>query len=272
MINIIKSKRIHITLLFSLFLTCFQFVFAQEHLQTIQEIRERGQLKVAALNTPVYPFTISRSGEWTGFDIQLASKIAKAIGVKLIWDASYHNESELVDALKAGKADIAMSRIKRDLENARQVAYTKPYVTVKHVLMTNRMKVISFHPKDETIKSLEQLPLNVGTIDHVGYTLMATRRFPNATMTSYPNIASLTKALREGKIDAAFCDEVEARFVFIEHPELGITLGYFLLPELKSGIVAMVDWPKKHWISWLNLLLEPTANSTQVDGLFLTTY
>ncbi|MFZ6773572.1 substrate-binding periplasmic protein [Undibacterium sp. SXout7W] len=259
-------------LLLSIMLICFQSVFAQDNLQTIKEIRDRGQLRVAALNAPVYPFTFLKSGEWAGFDVQLASKIAKGMGVKLIWDASYRSESELVAALKEDKADIAMSRIKRDLGTARQVAYTKPYVTVKYVLLTNRMRVIAFHPKDETMKSLSQLSMNIGTIDHAGYISMATRRFPAAKITMYPNVSSLIKALQEGKVDAAFCDEVEARFVFIEHPEYGVIFGYFSLPELKSGVVAMVDWPKKHWVAWLNILLEPTANSINVDTLFSTIY
>ena len=244
---------------------------AQDSQHIMKDIRDRGTLRVAALSEPVFPFTVLQDGKWSGAEVNIANRIAEVIGVKLIWDATYRNEAEVSAALRANKADLALSRIKRDLDAASQVSYTKPYVTLHYVVMTNRMRIVAFHPADESLQSLKSLPLTIGTLDHIGYVEMTQSRFPSAKVVTYATMVALTNALKSGKIDAAFSDETEARFVFVEHPELGILFGYFNLFDIKSGIVVMLDWQKQQWVSWLNMLLEPVASSISVDNLFLIT-
>ncbi|MEB0140059.1 MULTISPECIES: substrate-binding periplasmic protein [unclassified Undibacterium] len=275
--NIIKNNfRLPLALLALSFWCCYAAaVPAQQvpdNLQMVQDIRLRGQLRVAAMAVPVYPFTLQKDGVWSGYDVDLATRIANAIGVKLNWDASYRSNAELIAALKQNKADIAFSRLKRDLQSARQIHYTKPYISLNYVLLTNRMRIMAQRPGDESIQALSKLPLQIGTIDQSAYLSMAKQRFPAGRISAFADIASLRAALEAGRIDAAFCDEVEAKYLFIEHAELGIRFGYIALPELTSGIVAMVDWPQQHWLAWLNLLLEPSSGNTTVNQLFLHHY
>jgi ABC-type amino acid transport substrate-binding protein len=240
--------------------------------QMVQDIRLRGQLRVAAMAEPIYPFTVQKNGAWRGYDVDLANRIAITIGVPLNWDATYHSNAELIAALKQNKADIAFSRIKRDLQSARQIRYTEPYIALNYVLLTNRMRIMAQRPSDESIQAMSKLPLQIGTLDQSAYLSMAKQRFPAGRVSAFADIASLRAALEAGRIDAAFCDEVEAKYLFIEHAELGIRFSYIALPELKSGIVAMVDWPQQHWLAWLNLLLEPSSGNTTVNQLFLNHY
>jgi ABC-type amino acid transport substrate-binding protein len=245
---------------------------AQGNLQPIKDIRERGELRVAALKAGVYPFYFQKDGAWAGFDIQLAARIAKTIGVKLSWDAAYATEAELIAAIHDRKADIALSRLKRDTDDAQAIGYTKPYVTLGYVLLTNRMRVAAMHPADESLATLTRTSLKLGTLGHPGYQAMAARKFPAAAIQAFPDMGALAAALVSGGIDAAFCDAAEARFNLDQNPELGILIAYYPLPELKSGIVAMVDWSDKQLAAWLNIFIDPISKSTSFENLLAIQY
>jgi len=269
MLNITKSN---FWLQLVLLLTIPQLSHAQDSLQTVQEIRKRGELRVASVQEPLYPFSVIKEGRWSGYELELAQLVAKAIGVKLVWDASYPDAAALIDALKQRKADLVFAHVKRELETAQQVNYTLPYIALDFVIVTNRLKVIEKKPTDETLQNISKLPLHIGTLNSSLYLNKASKRFPNAKLDSFTNIASLTEALESGKIDALFCDEVEARNIFVEKPERGLHLGYFALPEINSDLAAIVDWSDTHFTAWLNLVLEPVAGRTRVDQLFSKHY
>lgn len=269
MLNIIKSN---FWLQLILLLTIPQLSQAQDSLQTVQEIRKRGELRVASVQEPLYPFSVLKDGHWSGYELELAQLVAKAIGVKLVWDASYPDATALIDALKQRKADLVFARVKRELGTAQQVNYTLPYIALDFVIVTNRLKVLEKKPTDETLHNISKLPLHIGTLNSPLYLNKASKRFPTAKLDTFTNIASLTEALESGKIDAVFCDEVEARNIFVEKPERGLRLGYFALPEINSDLAAIVDWSDTHFTAWLNLVLEPVAGRTRVDQLFSKHY
>jgi ABC-type amino acid transport substrate-binding protein len=265
MLNITRSN---FWLLLLLLLTIPLLSQAQDSSQTVQEIRKRGELRVASVREPLYPFSVLKEGSWSGYELELAQLVAKAIGVKLVWDASYPDEAALIDALKQRKADLVFARLKRELGTAQQVNYSLPYIALDFVIVTNRLKVLEKKPTDERLQSISKLPLHIGTLNSPLYLSKASQRFPNAKLDTFTNIASLTEALEAGKIDAGFCDEVEARNMFVDKPERGLQLGYYALPEIKSELAAIVDWSDTHFTAWLNLVLEPVAGRTRVDQLF----
>ena len=269
MLNTTKSN---CWLLLALLLAIPQLSQAQGSFETLQEIRKRGELRIASLREPLYPFSVLREGHWSGYEIDLAQSVANTLGVKLVWDASYDNTAAMVAALKQRKADLVFARVKRDLATAQQVNYSLPYLALNFVLVTNRLKVLEKKPVDDRFQSISQLSLRIGTIDSSTYINKASKRFPKAKVETFSSIASLTQALESGKIDAVFCDEVEARNMFVDKPERGLHLGYFALPELRSEVAAIVDWPDTNFVSWLNLALEPVAGKTRVDQLFLKHY
>jgi polar amino acid transport system substrate-binding protein len=269
MLHIIKSN---CWLQLALLLAIPQLSEAQGSLETVQEIRKRGEVRVASLRDPLYPFSVLKGGHWSGYEIDLAQLVADTIGVKLVWDASYGDTAALVDALKQRKADLVIARVKRDLAIAQQVNYSLPYLTLNFVIVTNRLKVLEKKPSDDRFQSMSQLSLRIGTINSSTYINNVSKRFPNAKVETFTNIASLIEALDSGKIDAVFCDEVEARKMFVDKPERGLYFGYFALPELRSEVAAIVDWPDTNFAAWLNLLLEPVVGKTRVDQLFLKNY
>lgn len=89
-------------------LTTVTFSAAQAQSSKIDEIRERGVLRVAGiLNEDPYFAKDPRTGEWRGFVIAMAGDIAETLGVGLeVVESSWGNS--ILD-VQSGKVDIAMA-------------------------------------------------------------------------------------------------------------------------------------------------------------------
>src|SRR5262249_40925081 len=72
---------------------------------TVQKIQSAGVLKVGMADSGVMQSKDPASGEWRGFNVDMANKVAKVLGVKLqIVDASW---STLIPGLQSGQFDVA---------------------------------------------------------------------------------------------------------------------------------------------------------------------
>ena len=89
-------------------LTAVTFTAAQAQESKIDEIRDRGVLRVAGiLNEDPYFRKDPRTGEWRGFVIAMAGDIAETLGVELeVVESSWGNS--ILD-VQSGKVDLAMA-------------------------------------------------------------------------------------------------------------------------------------------------------------------
>lgn len=75
---------------------------------TIEQIRERGELRVATLNLPTTYYYGAQGPE--GLEYELARDFARTLGVRLAI-APYENEQQALEALRTGQADIAAAQL-----------------------------------------------------------------------------------------------------------------------------------------------------------------
>lgn len=91
----------------------------------IKEIMQRGELRVG-LEAGYGPFEmVDQNGDFSGFDVDLANEIAKAMGVNLVivntpWDG-------IIDALLSNAFDIIISSMSITPEREIRVDFTDPY-------------------------------------------------------------------------------------------------------------------------------------------------
>src|SRR5215208_5088239 len=111
---------------------------------TLDEILNRGELRVA-VQTQGPPFSfMDKNGNRTGSAIELAKLMADKMGVKVVyldfdWDG-------LLPALISGKADILAADMTPTLARATKVAFTKPFMYVS---------AVAFAKGGSAIKSIE---------------------------------------------------------------------------------------------------------------------
>jgi polar amino acid transport system substrate-binding protein len=93
---------------------------------TLEEIAQRGELRVAC-QTQGPPFSfIDKNGKRTGSSIELCEMLAKDMGVKVTfldfdWDG-------LIPALLSKKADILAADMTPTIKRAMKIAFTKPFM------------------------------------------------------------------------------------------------------------------------------------------------
>ena len=75
---------------------------------TIEQIRERGELRVATLNLPTTYYIGAQGPE--GLEYELAADFARSLGVRLAM-TPYESERQAVEALRTGEADMAAAQL-----------------------------------------------------------------------------------------------------------------------------------------------------------------
>lgn len=85
------------------------------------QVKARGTLKLCVADSP-YLKKDPATGDWTGYDADLAHAYAQSIGVKVEWvDSSWGN---IIPTVQAGKCDIAWGAFFKLPERAKVVDYT----------------------------------------------------------------------------------------------------------------------------------------------------
>ena len=103
---------------------------------TIEEILKRGELRVG-FESGYVPFEMTnKKGEFIGFDMDYARRLAKSMGVKFVpvntaWDG-------IIPALMTGKFDIIMGGMTITQERNLKINFADPYIVVGQTILLNK--------------------------------------------------------------------------------------------------------------------------------------
>lgn len=167
---------------------------------TLDEIQKRGKLRVG-MEPGYMPFELkNQKGQIIGFDVDMATRMAKAMGVELelvdtAWDG-------IIPALLTGKFDVLMSGMTLTQERNMSINFAPPYIVIGQSILIKKDLA-------GTVKSYKDLNDAKYTIaSKLGTTgEQATKRMiPNAKYISYETEQEGVLELVNGKIDAFIYD------------------------------------------------------------------
>ncbi len=215
---------------------------------TLDQVVQRGTLRVG-MNPGYKPFeTRTPSGEWEGFDVDLARYLAEQMGVKVEfvqteWDPVIPN-------LAARKFDVIISGMTRTPRRALGCLFTDPYFRTGQVLMVNAAR----HPRGTLRSPLDLdrpgmvLSTRLGTTGEVA----ARKDFRRATIKTFDAEAEAALEVDAGRADALVYDEPFARAHADENPDKVYVLEQPLTSEYLAIAVRRGD---QDLLDWLNLAL-----------------
>jgi polar amino acid transport system substrate-binding protein len=211
---------------------------------TLDEIAQRGELRIAC-QTQGAPFSfVDRNGNRTGSSIDLCKMIAKEMGVKVKflnydWDG-------LIPALLSKKADMLAADMTPTLKRAMKIAFTDPYMYTGSVV---------FVKQDSPIKTLEDVKKS-GT--KIAVLLGSTgendakKAFPQAQLKTYKGGGPLLiNAVLGGHTDAGVNDGSAVRGQAASFPPNSVRILEGQLS--KSPLAFAVRYDSPDLLSWLNL-------------------
>ncbi len=227
---------------------------------TLDEILDRGSLRVG-LEPGYMPFEMTnQKGQIIGFDVDIAKRMAKAMGVKLelvstAWDG-------IIPALLTKKFDIIMSGMTLTQERNLRINFAEPYIVVGQTILLRK----ELAGKVRSYKDLNDPEYKV--VSKLGTTgeQAVKRMIPKAKYISFETEQEGVMEVVNGKADAFVYDSPycavanaqkgEGKLVFLDKP--------FTYEPLAWG-VRKGDYD---FVNWLNNFLRQIKNDGTYDRIY----
>jgi len=222
---------------------------------TLDEIRSRGVLRVG-MEPGYMPFELTnQKGEIIGFDVDMAKRMAKALGVELelvstAWDG-------IIPSLLTSKFDVIMSGMTITEERAQSVDFAEPYIIIGQTALVRK----DLSGEITSWKALDNPKYKIASKLGTTGEIAAKKMIPNAQYFSYETEHEGIMEAVNGRVDAfiydspynavAFAQKGQGKLVFLDQPFTDEPLGW----AIRKGS------PK--FLAFLNgFLFESKANGT----------
>ncbi|MEW6112486.1 MAG: transporter substrate-binding domain-containing protein [Thermodesulfobacteriota bacterium] len=225
---------------------------------TLEAIRSRGELRVG-MQTGYMPFQIPDSdGQAIGLDVDVASMVAQALGVRL--RIVRQDNRELMPSLLRGKIDVIMSAWSITPERNAQVVFTRPVLDTGRMFAVHREYAESFQQLNHLNR--EGLLLVSGPS---GYgNLKAEQALPLAACRELPDSRSALDEVVQGRAHAYVDEEFAVRMACARYPEL--LVGRFE-PFTYEPIAWAIRPSDNHWLNWLNNFIDMMRHDGTLEAL-----
>ncbi|NEO86093.1 MAG: amino acid ABC transporter substrate-binding protein [Spirulina sp. SIO3F2] len=253
----------------------------------IEAIIERGELHVAVLGKDNQPFfqkdspetpcttdpqradeLIKMDGEtFCGLDIELGKAIADTLGVSVRYDRSAATFNDVVERVFEHKDDLAFSKISRTMARVKKVSFSKPYVNMSQGLLVNRLELTEQAKGRQIAEIFRDLEGKVGVIEDSSYVGFTEQKFPDAEVKEYPSWEDVIEAAREGKILAAYRDELEVKKIIRTYPDTALNFQTIALSDTNDAIAAVIPWDSMHLKELVDQYLENNSVDYTADEL-----
>ncbi|MBF85084.1 MAG: hypothetical protein CL489_11540, partial [Acidobacteria bacterium] len=206
------------------------------------------------------PFTYQRpDGTFEGFDIDAARRLGADLGVKVRFVST--SWPQLVEGLREGRYDIAMSGITRNLERQKIVSLSDPYLLIGKCLLIRRADRARF----TDLKAIDRLGVRIGVNPGGTNESFVRDRINTADVVVIEDNLSIPDAVAEGRVDVMLTDNVEAVLVANRDPRL-----FAVSPDsplTHDELSYMLPRDDAAFLDWVNLWLRQMALDGELERL-----
>lgn len=212
---------------------------AAGNFRTVDQIKESGEIKIGVFSDK-NPFGyVDNNGEYQGYDVYFAKRIAQDLGVKLTLQPV--EAAARVEFLETSKVDIILANFTVTEERAQKVDFAGAYMKVA-------LGVVS--PDSATIKSVDELKgkkliVVKGTTAETYFT----ENVPDVELVKFDEYNEAYSALQDGRGDAFSTDNTEVLAWAKSNP--GFTVGIDSLGST-DAIAPAVTKGNETLLKWLN--------------------
>lgn len=184
----------------------------------IKAIKERGVLRVGYRPSNV-PFSYyNNGGELVGFDVALATELAKDLGVEI--EFIPFKRARFAEALDNGFFDIAMSGLIMSVDMMQEVNYSNPVLELTRSLVVADYRVKEFDSPEE-IKAAKNI--TVAYVEDEALIKKARELLPNVTFEAVKNYKYFFKH-KGGKYDALLISAEAGSAWTLFYPDYGVAI------------------------------------------------
>lgn len=179
---------------------------------TINQIQERGVLRVG-MDTFLPWAMKDKNGEYIGFEIDVARKIAKDIDVKVEFVPT--KWAGIIPALLTGKFDVIIGGMGITPQRALKVNFTQPYEYSGMAIVAHKNKAAGFTSLEQFNDASVEIACKLGTTAVAA----AKKHFPKAKLRMFDDEAQTYQELRNGNVHAVVGSAPRPAFEAIKYAD-----------------------------------------------------
>jgi polar amino acid transport system substrate-binding protein len=200
-------------------------------------VRSTGTLRVGMAGD--YPPLNARTldGALIGLDADLAASLAAILKVELVLVEK--PIGELLDAVRSGEVDVAISGLTMTPRRNLDVAFAGPYYLARKAMLASGTLLDGVaHVRDLRGRGLSIVSVAGGTSEE-----LVRRVLPDEERTFVPDQADAVAMIVEGRADVLVADDPVVRFARLRYPEAGLTMVESTYSAEPIGIAIAPDDP-----------------------------
>jgi len=188
------------------------FFTASACADALDEILERGTIRVGVAEFA--PWTMKTdSGDLMGFEVDLANKIAKDMGVRP--ELKVYAWEEIIPALQQGKIDMIAGGMAITPARALKVEFSRPTAISGIGLATNTAMTQDI----KTFTELNDRQIVIATVARTHAVSVAEALFDRANIKTYPTVELAEREVLEGRAHAYLAGMSHTRFLALKHSD-----------------------------------------------------
>lgn len=205
--------------------------------RSVAQIKKNGTIKIAVFSDKKPFGYVDEYGEYQGYDVYFAKRIAQDLGVKVQFVPV--EAASRVEVLQTGKVDITLANFTVTPERAEKVDFALPYMKVA-------LGIVS--PEKELITNPEQLIgkkliISKGTTAETFFQ----KNYPEVELLKFDQYAEAYAALLNGRGAAMSTDNTEVLAWALENPGYAVgvdSLGSLdaIAPAVQKGNTDLLNW------------------------------
>ena len=223
----------------------------------IEQIAKRGVIKVGM--DVFVPWAMKdKKGELIGFEIDIAKKFAKDMGVKIEFVPT--KWSGIIPALITGKFDVLIGGMTITTQRNLKINFTRPYYYTEQGLMAHKKKAAGFKVSDFNSPGVT-IAARLGSTAAVA----AKQQFPKAKLRLFDDEPAAVQELRNGNVHAMVSAQPLPSSTALEYPDTIMVYDEVMMLEA-IGIGVRKGDPET--LNLINNWIEINRNNGWIQGKY----
>jgi ABC-type amino acid transport substrate-binding protein len=240
---------------------------AQPLPQDIAQISKSNKLVVSMTKFDTPPFYSGSGNDIVGIDADIARAVANMLGVTVVFRRDAETFQEVVEQVRRGEADLALSKLSITPPRLQTIRFTVPYAKLHQALLVNRLWLSKNENGRSTPDVIRNLNGSIGFIKGTAYETFARINFPNADFVPKLNWNEVLDDVMTNKTAVAYRDELEIKKLAIDHPESSITTKAVILVDSTDYIAGVVDYRNTQLLAVVDFVIQDKFQNIKVQDL-----
>lgn len=233
----------------------------------IAAIKKANVLIVAMTKKDNPPFFSGEGDDIKGLDVEIARRIGVLLGVPVQFRRDAESFAEVVEQVRDGKADVAVSKLSVTAPRLQVVRFSDPYIKLRQSLIINRLWLSYNSQGRETYQVVRDFNGKISFIRNSSYDTFARVNFPNATFVPEDKWDVIIDKVTKGEIAAAYRDEFEIKKISFERPEAAISTKTITISDSVDNIAIAVNPKSIQLLSIVNYVIKNEYNNIDTKKL-----